>query len=105
MEQTSVSVWKSSLTYGLYLGLAMIITSVAFYATGNTFAKSVSWVSYALMIAGIIIAQLQYRKQLGGYMTYVQALGVGVLTILFASVVSSFFTYLLFAVIDPSLQD
>src|SRR5690554_6124626 len=105
MEQSSVSVWKSSLTFGLYLGIALVLISVAYYATGNTFAKSAQWVGYAVMIAGVIIAQLEYRKQLGGFMTYAQALGMGVLTMLFASVITGFFTYLLYAVIDPSLQD
>ena len=38
-------------------------------------------------------------------MTYGQALSIGVLTMIFASVISGFFTYLLYAVIDPSLQE
>ena len=105
MEEKPVSLWKSSLTYGLYLGIAMILVSVIYYATGNTFAKSAQWVSYVIMIAGVILAQLSYRKSLGGVMTYGQALGVGVLTMVFASVISGFYTYLLYGVIDPSLQD
>ncbi len=105
MEQQHVSLWKSSLTYGLFLGIALVLVSVIFYATGNTFARSAQFISYAVMIAGIVIAQLQYRKALGNVMTYGQALGVGVLTMLFASVITGFFTYLLYAIIDPSLQE
>ena len=105
MEQKSVSLWKSSLTYGLYLGIAMIMISVIYYATGNTFSKSAQWVSYGVMIAGVIIAQLSYRKALGDVMTYGQALGIGVLTLLFASIIGGFYTYLLYGIIDPSLQD
>lgn len=105
MEEKPVSLWKSSLTYGLYLGIAMILVSVVFYATGNTFDKSAQWVTYGVMIAGVIIAQLSYRKSLGDVMTYGQALGIGVLTMVFASVISGFYTYLLYGVIDPSLQE
>ena len=105
MEEKPVSLWKSSLTYGLYLGIALILVSVIYYATGNIFEKSVQWVSYGLMIAGIIIAQLSFRKALGEVMTYGQALGIGVLTMVFASVISGFYTYLLYGVIDPSLQE
>jgi len=105
MEEKPVSLWKSSLTYGLYLGIVLILVSVAYYATGNTFSKSVQWITYAVMIAGVIYAQLSYRKSLGNTMTYGQALGVGVLTMVFASVISGFFTYLLYSVIDPSLQE
>ena len=100
-----VSLWKSALTYGLYLGLALVIILVIYYATGNTFAKSANWVTYAVMIAGIIIVQLNYRKASGDVMSYGQALGIGVLTLVFASLITGFFTFLLHTVIDPSLQD
>ncbi|RIH63137.1 DUF4199 domain-containing protein [Mariniphaga sediminis] len=105
MEEKSISPWKSSLTYGLYLGIAIILISVIFYVTGNPFAKSAQWISYGVMIAGVIIAQFSYRKLLGEVMTYSQALAIGVLTMLFASVITGFFTYLLYAIIDPSLQE
>jgi formate/nitrite transporter FocA (FNT family) len=105
MEQHPVSVWKSSLSYGLFLGIALVLVSVIFYATGNTFDNLSQWMSYAVMIAGVVMAQLQFRKSQNNIMTYGQALGTGVLTMLFASVITSFFTYLLYAVIDPSLQE
>lgn len=105
MEQKSSSPWKSSLTYGVYLGILLILLSVVYYVTGNTFASSAQWVSYALMIAGVVYAQYGYRKVLGGTMSYGQALAVGVLTMLFASIISSIYTYLLYSVIDPSLQE
>jgi hypothetical protein len=105
MEEKAISAWKSSLTYGLFLGIALVLISVIYYATGNTFAKSAAWIGWGVTIGGIIIAQLQFRNLLGGVMSYGQALGVGILTMLFASVITGFFTYLLYAVIDPSLQD
>lgn len=105
MEQKSASIWRSSLTYGVYVGIVLILLSVVYYVTGNTFAKSAQWIRYALMLGGIIIAQIAYKKALGGTMTYGQALGVGVLTMLFASVLLSIYTFLLYEVIDPSLQE
>lgn len=105
MEENSVSAWKSSLTYGLFLGIALVLVSVLYYATGNAFNKSAEWLSYGVMIAGVIIAQLQFRKLLGGFLSYAEALSVGILTMLFASIITGFFTYLLYAVIDPSLQE
>jgi hypothetical protein len=90
---------------GIYLGIAFILLSVVFYVTGNPFSKVSQWISYVLMVVGIILAQLSYRKSLGGAMSYGQALGVGVLTLVFASVVSGIYTFLLYEVIDPSLQE
>lgn len=105
MEQKTASIWKSSITYGVYVGIILILLSVVYYVTGNTFAKSAQWVSYAIMIAGVVWAQLGYKKAFGGTLTYGQAVGVGVLTMLFASILTSVYTYLLYDVIDPSLQE
>jgi hypothetical protein len=105
MEQKAASVWKSSLMPGIYLAIVSILVSVIFYVTGNPFSKIAQWVGYAVLIAGVVYAQVNYKKALGGTMTYGQALGVGLLTVVFASVLSSIYTYLLYAVIDPSLQD
>ena len=105
MEQKAASIWKSSLMSGIYLGIVMILGSVVFYVTGNPFSKAAQWIGYVVMIAGVVMAQIGYRKALGGTMTYGQALGVGVLTMVFASVLSSIYTFLLYQVIDPSLQE
>jgi hypothetical protein len=105
MEQKTASIWKSSISYGVYVGILLILLSVVYYVTGNTFSKSAQWVSYAIMIGGVVWAQLGYRKAFGGTLTYGQAVGVGVLTMLFASIISGIYTYLLYDVIDPSLQE
>ena len=105
MEQKSTSIWKFSLISGIYVGIALILISVVFYVSGNSFAKPAQWAGYAGMLLGIVLSQLSYRKSLGGFMTYGQALGVGVLTMLFASVLSGIYTYVLYEVIDPSLQE
>jgi hypothetical protein len=105
MEEKSASVWKTSLTTGLYMAIALILLSVIFYVTGKPFSKTAQYLSYPIMIGGIILAQINYKKALGGTLTYGQAVGVGVLTMVFASVISGLYTYLLYAVIDPSLQE
>lgn len=105
MEQKPVSLMKSSLTYGIYLGIASILVSVVIYVLGYTFEKWANWVSLPVTIVGIIWAQVVYRKALGDEMTYGQALGIGTMTVVFASVLGAIYAYLLYAVIDPSLQE
>lgn len=105
MEQKPASLWKSSLTSGLYLGIVLILFSVILYVAGLTFETWVSYLTYPVLIAGAVYAQLSYRKSLGGEMTYGQALGVGVMSIIVASVLSSIYSYVLYTVIDPSLLD
>jgi hypothetical protein len=105
MEEKPVSLIKSSLTNGIYLGIVLILVSVVLYVTGLMFATWAQYVSYPILIAGAIWTQVAYKKALGGEMTYGQALGVGLLTIVFASVLSGIYSYVLFAVIDPGLQE
>lgn len=105
MEEKSVSIWKSSLVSAVYLAVALILLSVIFYVTGNTFSKMAQYLSYPVMIAGIIWAQISYKKALDGTLTYGQAVGVGVLTMAFAGVITGLYNFLLFQVIDPSLQE
>ncbi|MCF6357453.1 MAG: DUF4199 domain-containing protein [Draconibacterium sp.] len=105
MEQKSTSVWKSALTSGVYLGIVFILTSVVFYVMGNPFSKVNQYLMYPIMIVGIALAQISYKKSLGGEITYGQAFGVGLLAMIFASVISGIYTYLLYEVIDPSLQE
>jgi len=96
---------KSALTYGLYLGIVTILVSVVFYVLGFTFEKWIQYPTYVILLAGVILAQLTFRKALGGEMTYGQAFGVGVMTVIFSSVLGAIYTYLLYTVIDPSLQE
>lgn len=103
MEEKPVSLMKSSLTYGIYLGIVTILLSVVLYVLGYTFEKWVQYSTLPIIIGGIIWAQIAYKKALGGEMTYGQAIGVGTMTAIFSSVLSAIYTYLLFTVIDPSL--
>jgi hypothetical protein len=105
MEEKSASIWKSTMLSGVYLAIAMILLSVIFYVTGNTFSKTAQYLSYPIIIAGIIWGQISYKKELGGIMPYGQALLAGLLTMVFASVISSIYTYILYSIIDPSLQE
>ena len=105
MEEKSTSIWKSTMLSGVYLGIVLILVSVIFYVTGNSFAKSAQYLSYVLFVAGIIWGQISYKKELGGFCSYGQAFLAGLLTMVFASIISSIYTYLLYTVIDPSLQE
>ncbi len=104
MEQ-KVSVWKSAMTYGLYFAIASILVSVVFYVTGNPFSKGAQFASYGVMIVGVVLIQLAYRKALGGSMTYGQGLVIALLSFLFASIIMAIYTILLYEVIDPGLKE
>ena len=103
-EKQQPSLMKSTMNYGAMLGLALVIFSLLlwmFDAIDNSWLGSIS---YLIMIAGIVMATKTYRDQeQEGFISYGRALGVGTLTSVFAGIISAFFTYLLYTVIDPGL--
>ncbi|OQY03449.1 MAG: hypothetical protein B6I20_05045 [Bacteroidetes bacterium 4572_117] len=98
------NVWKNALNWGVIVGVVMVIYSLIMYFLDLSLEKWVGWVSYVLLIGGIVYSTIQYRDNvLGGAISYAQALGFGVLISLFAGIISGVYSYLLMAVIDPEL--
>jgi len=105
MEEKS-TFWKTAMVYGLYLALALTLFSVITYVAGLILNPNIGYVSIALAIIGIVIAQINYRnRELNGAITYGQALGFGVAIMLFAGIVTALYTMVLYTIIDPGLID
>lgn len=100
MEQKT-SIWKSGLMMGVYLAIAVILYSVVLYVTGLGFNKYAGYASILILIVGIIMIQLNYKKQQGGILTYGQGVGIALISMISVGVISLVYTYLLYAVIDP----
>ena len=95
------------LNYGLYLGLAGVFIHLIFYATGNLI--SLGWLSgiigFVAMIALIILGIKKFKTDNGGFLTFGQALKVGVGIALISAVISTIYTLIFTNVIDPSIQE
>ena len=89
----------------IYLGILLILMSVIFYVTGNMFSTWASYLTYPVIIGGIIFGQITHKREMGGTLTYGQAVGSGVVTLIYASVLSGIYSYLLYKVIDPTVMD
>lgn len=100
MEQKT-SIWKSGLTLGVYLAIAVVLYSVVLYVTGLGFNQWAGYASIAIIAIGIVLIQLNYKKQQDGFLTYGQGVGVSVIAMISVGVISLVYTYLLYAVIDP----
>jgi hypothetical protein len=102
MEEKKQSLASASMIYGLMVGVVMIIFSLILFLLGTKPQSPLAYISYVIIVAGIIYAQLNYRnKHLGGYITYGKAFTVGLLTMAFASILIAIYTYLNFSFIDP----
>ena len=94
-----------SMTYGLMLGLALVVYTLILYVTDLLITKNfaIGLVNYVIIIAGIILGTKKLREVQNGTISYGQALGTGVMVSLFSSLLVGIFSYLLYSVIDPDL--
>ncbi len=94
MENKKYPSWKFALTYGLYIGVALIVLSLIFYLLDLHTEKWTSYLSYVILLLGILLAQMHYRdKHLDGDITFGQSFSVGFLTGLFASIIAAIFSF------------
>ncbi len=104
MEQKS-TFWKSAMTYGIYLAVALIFYNVILYVLGESMNQTLGLVTWGIMAVGIYLCQKSYRdRELDGYIDYGKALGFGVAIMLFAGVLNSLYSVILMK-IDPSLME
>jgi len=106
MENQKNTVSPLAMSYGLYMGLALILSAVIFYVMGTPFSRVSTYLSYAIVIAGITLAMRTYRdNHIEVGVTYGRLLGLGTLLSLFASLILAFFTFVLYKLIDKTLID
>lgn len=95
-----------TLGYGLILSVAMIVFILLIFLTVEDKQSPLNYLSYLILLAGILMAQINYRnKYLGGYIEYGKAFVVGMLTALFASIIVGIFTFVFFKYIDPGAME
>lgn len=96
--------YKTAMNFGALLGLVLIAYSAILYAFDQTTNQALSWLSYVFLAGGIVLGTKSYRdKNLGGFITYNQALWIGTLIVFFASFLSAFYTYIFTSYIDPGM--
>lgn len=107
MEEKTTSLWKSSLTYGIYLGVISILFSVIIYITGliETLGLMgsvlIGIISLVITFILLLLFSKNYRKELGGYISFSNAFQFGLLVILFSVILSTIYNYIFHTLIDP----
>ena len=102
----SNSLGRSAMFYGAIIGIILVFFTFIVYLAKLSTNQFIGIVQWVIMIVAIYFSAKKYRDEsLNGYISYGKALGFSTLTIFFASLIIGFFTYLLYAFIDPSLID
>jgi peptidoglycan/LPS O-acetylase OafA/YrhL len=95
MENENYPIGKHALYYGIYTGLGLILISLIFYLLDIYGDNWTSYISYLILLLGIVLSSLYYRdNRLNGQITYGTSVSAGFLTGLFAGIIASIFTYI-----------
>jgi len=107
MESNKNLLMNKAMVWGFFVALASMVLISILYATDNMFSPSANWITYIINIAGVVLATLSYKKSLNEKdpFPYGKALGIGVATLFFASIIMALFYFILYSFIDPGLID
>ncbi|UYZ63471.1 DUF4199 domain-containing protein [Hymenobacter weizhouensis] len=81
MENTSISASPAAagIRYGLIVGIITVIYSFALMATGLEQNPLLGFLTFAILIGGIVMAHQYFKQHNGGFMSYGQGLGIAII--------------------------
>jgi|AntAceMinimDraft_11_1070367.scaffolds.fasta_scaffold18129_3 DNA-binding transcriptional regulator of glucitol operon len=107
MEENQTKTGKFALTYGLILGVAGVIFAFMLYSMDMHYqgGAAVMLISIGLSLAALIIAMIQFKKANNGFMSFGQALKIGVGVCLIGGIIGVLFNQVLTNFIDPEMMN
>lgn len=107
MEENQPTIKKISWTFGIILGLVSIVFSLMLYSVDMHYEQSwtVRIISTLLMIAAIVFATVQYKKENSGFLTLSEALKLGTAIGVISGIITLAFFWLLTNVIEPDYME
>lgn len=106
MEEKNTSVFYNGLIWGVIIGLVSVIYSVMLYVFDQTLNRSLGYLSFVILLAGLAYSMYYYRENVrDGIMPFGTAFGFGVVVVVTAGIIGQIYFYLQLTVIDPGLQD
>jgi len=92
---------NAGLTYGVILGLALIIFTLILYLGGvKWFVSPFAWAGFCIPVVFAVIGGVKQKKANGGYLSFSEALKTVFLVFVIGTLISTLFNYLLFNIID-----
>jgi hypothetical protein len=107
MEETTtpqVSLFQHAAKWGAIFGVGSIALTVLLYAIDYTLLANWKMIFLLFVFLGLVIfAGINYRNQTGGFLTYGKAFQHGFTVFAVLGIITTFFTVILYTVIDPEL--
>jgi hypothetical protein len=90
-----------ALRYGLICGIITVVYSLILNITELALTNQIlGWISFLIMIAAMVMAMREFKRQNQGFMSYGQGLSIGTIVVLVSSILGGIFTYLYVTIID-----
>lgn len=102
MEE-KVSTTQVAMRYGIILALIAIVYYLILSFAGLQANQAMGWIGYIFLVAIVVIAHNDFKKNGDGYMSYGQGLGIGSLIALIAGAINSIFLFIYINFIDDSV--
>jgi Protein of unknown function (DUF4199) len=104
-ETTAPTLLNHSTRWGLILGVVAIVLSVGMYAIDYRWMVQLKAVLISLIIffAIVVYAGIDYRRSIGGLLSYGKAFLHGFLVFAISALIASLFSIVLYEIIDPEL--
>jgi hypothetical protein len=106
-ENTTSTLVNHGARWGAILAGVTIVLVMLLYAIDYTMMAGFTFIIIATLlgIGMVIYAGINYRNQVGGYLTFGKAYLHGLLVFVVAGLISTAFNFLLYFVIDPDLAN
>ncbi len=105
VTENQPSVASVALKYGLLGGLIIVIYTAILMTLGMGTNKLLASLGYIIMIAALVLAMQNFKKENHGYMSYGQGLGVGTLASVIMGLLGGIFMYIYTSFIDPNYME
>ncbi len=89
-----------AIRYGLLVGIITVIYSLILMATGLEQKPVLGFVTFGIMIVGIVLAHKYFKLNNGGFMSYGQGLGIATIMGAVIGTLSSIFRYIYVNFVD-----
>ncbi len=88
--------------YGLLTAIALFAITLFIYFTGMSTEKWPTYLSYFVLLAGIVIGLKNYRDEArGGFISYGSALGFGTFSMFFAALIVAILSFVFYKFLAP----
>lgn len=104
--ETQRSAFSTALKYAIITAVAMFIFSIIMYITGMYLNSSMNWLSYVIMLAGLVFAVKDRRdKDLGGFISFGEGFKTGFIFCIITGAIGIVFSLIMMNFIAPDMID